>query len=94
MEFLVVQGTRIDYGRSYLETIYEEEELSTSPEKQVVKSTKVCTLPPQRIKFGYLSRCQKYVLSLLQSLRRKLFLRRIQALSLTLFDLPTRYPHR
>ena len=47
MEYLVDQPTRIDYGRVYLQTIYEEEELSTQPavdKKQVTRSTKVRTL--------------------------------------------------
>lgn len=46
MEFLVVQATRIDYGRVYLQTILEEEEPSTSPavdEKQATRTTKVLT---------------------------------------------------
>ncbi|KAF8816656.1 hypothetical protein BYT27DRAFT_7181509 [Phlegmacium glaucopus] len=62
MVSLVVQVTRIDYGRTCLETIFEEEETSTSPaiDKQAAMSVK------------------QYVLTLLQSLRRK----RMQAPSL------------
>jgi hypothetical protein len=44
MESLAVQATRIDYGR--LQTIFEEEEPSSSPavdKKQATKSTKVHT---------------------------------------------------
>ena len=47
MESLVVQATRIDYGRIHLQTIFEEEEPSTSPvvdKKQVTRTTKVSTL--------------------------------------------------
>ena len=47
MEFLVVQDTRIDYGRIYLQTILEEEEPSTPPvvdEKPAIRSPKVRTL--------------------------------------------------
>ena len=47
MEFLILQATRIDYGRIYLQTILEEEEPSTSPavdEKQAARTTKVRTL--------------------------------------------------
>ena len=47
MEFLVIQATRIDYGRIYLQTIVEEEEPSTPPavnKKQATTTTKVRTL--------------------------------------------------
>ena len=46
MESLVVQAARIDYGRIYLETILEEEELLTPyavDKKQATRNTKVRT---------------------------------------------------
>jgi len=54
---LDTSATRIDYGRIHLQTVFEEEEPSTSPavdKKQATRTTK------------------QYVLILLQSLRRNL----------------------
>ena len=77
MESLVVQATHIDYGRIHLQTIFEEEEHSTSPavdKEQAIRTTKVRTLfLLVHLTFTYLRHSQQYVLILLRSLRRKLF---------------------
>ena len=76
MEALVVQATRIGYGRVHLQTILEEEEPSTSPavdKKQATRISKVRMLLSTLHLTFYLPHSQQYVLILLQSLRRKLF---------------------